>query len=283
MIRFTPEFKENLFMSTQLCARPHTVLFFVFAFGIVFQQPAIGDDAWGSIKGRIIYSGDAFEPAKITVERDPAVCGVGGQVDESLVVSPKNRGIRNIAIWLETRAAIPVHPDFKEPPAKAPVLDNRNCRFEPHMLAVRTGQVLELTNSDPVAHNAAVYARRNMPFSEIIPMNQPLQKKFAKFEALPVRVDCSIHPWMKAWLIVSDHPYVAVTGEDGSFEIQNIPVGEWKFRFWHERPGYIQSLVSDDKPVPLEKGNWVMNITADKTLDFGDLIAPAEQFATTKK
>ena len=283
MIRFTPEFKENLFMSTQLCARPHTVLFFVFAFGIVFQQPAIGDDAWGSIKGRIIYSGDAFEPAKITVERDPAVCGVGGQVDESLVVSPKNRGIRNIAIWLETRAAIPVHPDFKEPPTKAPVLDNRNCRFEPHMLAVRTGQVLELTNSDPVAHNAAVYARRNMPFSEIIPMNQPLQKKFAKFEALPVRVDCSIHPWMKAWLIVSDHPYVAVTGEDGSFEIQNIPVGEWKFRFWHERPGYIQSLVSDGTPVPLEKGNWVMNITADKTQDLGDLIAPAEQFATTKK
>lgn len=270
-------------MSAQLCARPHSFFFFAFAVGIAFQHPATGDDAWGSMKGRIIYSGDVFVPEKIAVERDPAVCGVGGQVDESLIVSPENRGIRNIAIWLETREAIPVHPDLKEQPAKAPVLDNRNCRFEPHMLAVRTGQVFELTNSDPVAHNAAVYARRNMPFSEIIPMNQPLQKKFAKFEALPVRVDCSIHPWMKAWLIVSDHPYVAVTGEDGSFEIQNIPAGEWKFRFWHERPGYLQSLVSDGIPAPLEKGNWVMNITAGKTLDLGDWTAPAEQFATPKK
>ncbi len=270
-------------MNAQLFARPQTVLFFAFAVGIAFQQPAIGGDVWGSIKGRIVYSGEAFTPEKIAAERDPAVCGVGWQIDDSLVVSPENRGIRNVAIWLETRDAIAVHPDLKDAPAKAPVLDNRNCRFEPHMLAGRTGQVFELTNSDPVAHNAAVYARRNLPFSEIIPMNQPLQKTFKKFEALPVRVDCSIHPWMKAWLIVSDHPYVAVTGEDGSFEIQNIPVGEWKFRFWHERPGYLQSLVSDGTPVPLEKGNWVMNITTDKTLDLGDLMAPAEQFATPKK
>jgi plastocyanin len=283
MIRFAPEFKENPFMSTQLCAPAHRVLFLAFAIGIAFQHPATGDDAWGSIKGRIVYGGDAFVPEKIAVERDPAVCGVGGQVDESLVVSPKNRGIRNIAIWLETRDEIPVHPDFKDQPAKAPSMDNRNCRFEPHMLAVRTGQVFELTNTDPVAHNAAVYARRNTPFSEIIPMNQPLQKKFAKFEALPVRVDCSIHPWMKAWLIVSDHPYVAVTEEDGSFEIQNIPAGEWKFRFWHERPGYVQSLVTEGKPAPLEKGNWVLNIAAAKTLDLGELIAPAEQFSATKK
>lgn len=270
-------------MSTQVLVRPQIVFYFVLAIGIVLPLPAMGDDAWGSIKGRIVYSGDPFVPEKITVERDPAVCGVVGQVDESLVVNPENQGVRNVAIWLETRDAIPVHPDLQKQPAKASVLDNLNCRFVPHMLAVRTGQAFELTNSDPVAHNAAVYARRNMPFSEIIPMNQPLQKKFAKFEALPVRVDCSIHPWMKAWLIVSEHPYVAVTGEDGSFEIQNIPVGEWKFRFWHERPGYLQSLVSDGKPAPLEKGNWVLNITADKTLDLGDLIAPAEQFSATKK
>ena len=283
MIRFAPEFKENLFMSTQLRTRPHAVFLLAFVIGIALQHPAISDDAWGSIKGRIVYSGDAFVPEKIEVERDSAVCGLGGQVDESLVVNPKNNGIRNVAIWLETRDEIPVHPDLKDLPEKGPVLDNRSCRFEPRMLAVRTGQIFELTNSDPVAHNAAVYARRNMPFSEIIPMNQPLQKKFAKFEALPVRVDCSIHPWMKAWLIVSDHPYVAVTGEDGGFEIQNIPVSEWKFRFWHERPGYMKTLVRDGKAAPLEKGNWVMSIAADKTLDLGDLIAPAEQFAATKK
>ena len=251
--------------------------------GIAWRNDAVADDAWGSIKGRIVYSEDAPAPQKIDVERDAEVCGIVGLVEESLVVHKENRGIRNVAIWLETRDEIPVHPDLTELPPKAPVMDNRDCRFEPRMLAVRTGQMFELKNSDPVAHNAAVYARRNTPFSEIIPMNQPLQKKFAKSETLPVRVDCSIHAWMKAWLIVADHPYVAVTGEDGSFEIRNVPVGEWKFRFWQERPGFLQTLITEGKPAPLEKGNWVLSITADKTLDLGELIAPAEQFVVKKK
>ena len=251
--------------------------------GIASRQSAVADEAWGTIKGRIVYSEDAPAAEKIDVERDSEVCGIAGLVEESLVVHKDNRGIRYVAIWLETRDEIPVHPDLKQLPRKTPVIDNRDCRFDPRMLAVRTGQTFELKNSDPVAHNAAVYARRNSPFSEIIPMNQPLQKKFAKFETLPVRVDCSIHAWMKAWLIVTDHPYVAVSGEDGSFEIKSVPTGEWKFRFWHERPGYVQTLLTKGKPAPLDKGNWVLNITADKTLDLGELIAPAEQFVVKKK
>lgn len=251
--------------------------------GIEWRNDAVADEAWGTLKGRIVYSEDAPAAEKIDVERDAEVCGIVGLVEESLVVHKVNRGIRNVAIWLETRDEIPVHPDLEKPPTEAPFIDNRDCRFEPRMLAVRTGQIFELKNSDPVAHNAAVYARRNTPFSEIIPMNQPLQKKFDKFETLPVRVDCSIHAWMKAWLIVADHPYVAVTGEDGRFEIRNVPVGEWKFRFWQERPGYLQTLITEGKPAPLEKGNWLLSITADKTLDLGELIAPAEQFVVKKK
>ena len=244
---------------------------------------AAAEEAWGTIRGRIVYSEAAPVAVTIDVERDAEICGKVGLVDESLVVHKENRGIRNVAVWLDTRDDIPVHPDLSTLPQERPVLDNRDCRFQPRMLAVRTGQILELKNSDPVAHNAAVYARRNMPFSEIIPMNQPLEKKFAKPETLPVRVDCSIHAWMKAWLIVSDHPYVAVTGEDGSFEIANAPVGEWKFRFWHERPGYVQSLVTSGEAAPIAKGIWTLKIAAGKTLELGELIAPAEQFAEKKK
>ena len=133
------------------------------------QQDAVADDAWGTIKGRIVCSEDAPAAEKIDVERDAEVCGIVGLVDESLVVHKDNRGIRNVAIWLDTRDEIPVHPDLKDPPQEAPVIDNRDCRFEPRILTVRTGQIFELKNSDPVAHNAAVYARRNTPFSEIIP------------------------------------------------------------------------------------------------------------------
>ncbi|MCA9012752.1 MAG: hypothetical protein KDB01_23530 [Planctomycetaceae bacterium] len=253
------------------------------AAGIAIHLNVVADDGWGTIKGRIAFSKDAPAPEKIDVERDPEVCGVVGQFDESLLVHKDNHGIRNVAIWLETRDRIPVHPDLDGRPQEPPSIDNRDCRFEPRMLPVRTGQIFELKNSDPVAHNAAVYARRNTPFSEIIPMNQPLQKKFAKAETLPVRVDCSIHSWMKAWIIVSDHPYVAVTSADGTFELRNVPAGSWKFRFWHERPGYLQALITNGRPAPLEKGNWMLDIAPDKTLDLGDLIAPAEQFTAKKK
>ena len=270
-------------MCAQLFYPSRVVCLVVVLAGIAFRHDAVADEAWGTLKGRIVYSEDAPAAEKIDVERDPEVCGIVGLVEESLVVHRKNRGIRYVAVWLETRDEIPVHPDLKELPQKAPAIDNRDCRFEPRMLAVRTGQIFELKNSDPVAHNAAVYARRNTPFSEIIPVNQPLQKKFAKFETLPVRVDCSIHAWMKAWLIVTDHPYVAVTNENGSFEIRNVPAGEWKFRFWQERSGYLQTLITEGKPAPLEKGNWLLSITADKTLDLGELIAPAEQFVVKKK
>ncbi len=263
-------------------SRCHTALVAAVFFFAAVCPRLVADEAWGTIKGRIVYSEDAPALIQIDVQRDTAACGNVGLRDESLVVHKENRGIRYVAVWLDTRDEIPVHPDLSKLPEKRPVLDNHNCRFEPHMLVVRTGQVMELKNSDPVAHNSAVYARRNTPFSEIIPMNQPVEKKFAKPEYLPVRVDCSIHSWMKAYLIISDHPYVAVTGEDGTFEIANVPVGEWKFRFWHERPGYVQSLVADGEPVPIAKGVWTLDVAADKTLDLGDLIAPAAQFAEKK-
>lgn len=270
-------------MGTQYC-RPSSVVFLLSLAAVTsFSFDVFAEDTWGVVKGRIVFAEAAPAPEKIAVERDPEVCGIVGQFDESLIVHKDHRGISNVAVWLETRDKIPVHPDLEDPPPKLPSIDNRDCRFEPRLLTVRTGQPFELKNSDPVAHNAAVYARRNTPFSEIIPMHQPLQKKFAKAETLPVRVDCSIHSWMKAWMIVSDHPYVAITSAEGTFELRNVPAGTWKFRFWHERPGYLQALITNGRPAPLEKGNWMLDIHPDETLDLGDLIAPAEQFTAKKK
>ena len=150
------------------------------------------------------------------------------------------------------------------------------------MLQLRTGQILQLKNSDSVAHNAAVYVRRSTPFSEVIPQNKPLEKKFTKAETLPTRVDCSIHAWMKAWLIISDHPYVAITDADGNFELKNVPVGEWKFRFWHERPGYLKTLTQNGSETPMTKGTWSLSVTDSAPLDLGELIAAPDQFASKK-
>lgn len=255
--------------------------YFLVLFSCLMSTSAFAQE-WGTIKGRFVFGGDVPEPVVLEIERDADVCGKNGLVDESLIVNKDNRGLRYVAIWLDSKEKLPIHPDMALPPKETPVLDNKGCRFEPHMLAIRTGQVMHLTNSDPVAHNAAVYVRRSTPFSEIIPQNQPLEKKFTKPETLPTRVDCSIHAWMKAWLIISDHPYVAITDADGNFELKNVPVGEWKFKFWHERPGYLQTVRQGEASVPLEKGAWTLKAEGSKTLDLGELTAAAEQFKRKK-
>ncbi len=238
--------------------------------------------SWGTLKGRFVFGGDPPKPVILDIERDAEVCGKLGLVDESLVVHADNRGLRYVAIWLESKEAVPVHPDFQSLPAEPASLDNVDCRFEPHMQAIRTGQKLLLKNSDLIAHNAAVYVRRTAPFSEIIPMNMPLEKTFAKPETVPTRVDCSIHAWMKAFLIISDHPYVAVTDADGRFEIRDLPSGEWKFRFWHERPGFLNEVQQNQSASPIVKGAWTLTVPAAETLDLGELVAGTSQFEKKK-
>lgn len=249
----------------------------------VLSSNSSSGQEWGSLKGRIVYGDAAPAAVPLDIERDADVCGKNGLVDESLVVHPENRGLRYVAIWLESKTPVPVHPEPANWSADPPVLDNINCRFEPHMLALRTGQILQLRNSDPVAHNAAVYVRRTTPFSEVIPQNAPVEKKFAKAENLPTRVDCSIHAWMKAWLIILDHPYVAITDQDGQFEIKNVPAGEWNFRFWHERPGNLPSASQNGKPTPLQKGAWKLTVVASETLDLGELTVAPDQLQGKKR
>ena len=167
--------------------------------GIFFAVPlgnALGDE-WGDLKGRITYLGDAPEPLAIEVTRDEEVCGKHDLRDESLIVNNQNQGVQNVVVWLASKTTVPVHPSLAESPKPAQ-LDNNDCRFVPHIVRLRTGQTLQSTNSDSVAHNVAVYGRRNQPFSIVIPEDKPLEKSFPREELLPIRVDCSIHSWMRA-------------------------------------------------------------------------------------
>ena len=229
---------------------------------LVGKLPA---DEWGTLKGRIIFTGDVTKPEPLEIRRDEDVCGQHNLVDESLVVNEKNKGLQNVVVWLYTKEEIPVHPSLRETPKPAK-LDNRNCRFVPRIVKLRTGQTLQSINSDPVAHNVAVYGRRNTPFSEIVPQDKPLEKTFAREELLPIRIDCSIHSWMRAYLVITDHPYSAVTDIDGNFTIPHLPYGEWEFKFWHERIGYLKTVTNDEETVELERGVLPIKIDQEKVV-----------------
>lgn len=240
------------------------------------------DAAWGTLRGRFLFEGPLPAIEKLQIERDSEVCGLTGLVDESLVIHQENRGLQNVILWLESKTPVPVHPDYLNNAPKPALLDNKGCRFEPRVVQLRTGQTLELRNSDPVAHNAAAWLKRSTPFNEVIPIGQSTQRIIRKAETLPARVDCSIHAWMRAWLVVLDHPYSAVTDKDGRFELTNVPAGQWRIRMWHERPGNLTELEQDGRPQILDKGALTLTIPADGELNLGDLKLTATQLKPKK-
>lgn len=234
-------------------------------------------DDWTTLRGRIVFSTDAPERAPLEVTRDEDYCGPFNLKDDSLVVHADNRGVKNVAIFLRTKKDVPVHPSYDGITDKAVQLDNDQCRFVPRMQTLRTGQTWQATSTDTIPHNVAVYARRNTPFSQIVPQGKALEKTFDRAESVPIRIDCSIHAWMRAYLIITEHPYAAVTNDNGEFEIRHVPQGTWTFRFWHERPGYIKSLTQQGEARSLKTGNWDLDLTGDE-LDLGDLVVDAEAF-----
>jgi hypothetical protein len=201
---------------------------------------------WGSIKGKVILDGDipALKPlVKMgdAAAKDAAVCAAMDVPNEALVVDAATKGIANVAIYLK-KAPDKVHPDLAKPAAMEVVYDQKGCRFLPHIAVVQTNQVVQVISDDAIAHNTRGNPIRNNGFNFIISPNdrEGIKVPMKQAERLPVGVGCDIHPWMKGFWVVVDHPYATVTAADGTFEIKNLPAGEHEFIVWQEAAGYIE-------------------------------------------
>lgn len=214
----------------------------------LLAAPAGGQE-WGDLEGQFIFKGTPPAPTKIVPDKDVAVCGKVGLVSEQLVVDKQSKGIANIIVFLLSApgAKVKIHPDLEKPPTEGVLINNKNCRFEPHAAAVRTGQKVIIGNGDPVGHNTKAELFNNTSFNDIIPAGGKIEKTFTSVETAPVKLECSIHPWMNGYLLVREDPYFAVTDKDGKFAIKNIPVGEHTFVVWHPT-GYLTDVVVDGKP-----------------------------------
>ena len=206
------------------------------------------DAQWGSIKGKVILNGDAPEQKPLVkmgdaAVKDAAVCAAVTIPNEDVVVDPSTKGIANVAVYLR-KAPSKIHPDLKAADSMSIVYDQVSCCFIPHMAHVQAGQSVEVLNSDAVAHNTRGNPIRNQGFNFIVAPNTTkgngIKIPLKIGESVPVQIGCDIHPWMRGWWVVTDHPYVAVTTEDGSFEIKNLPPGQHEFRVWQEKVGYLE-------------------------------------------
>jgi hypothetical protein len=247
------------------------------ALALAMVASAIGSYAqeWGSLTGRLVVDGSVGKPAAINVSQDIEYCGQKNLVAENVVVGEKD-GLTNafVFLYLKRGKSVDVHPDLQETP-EAAVLDNQGCRFEPHALLLQTGQELKVTSTDPIGHNTKLDLLKNVSFNQSVNSVTPLSKKFDKSEPIPLAAACSIHPWMKSYVLIRDNPYMAVTGKDGSFEIKNIPAGANEFIFWHESVGNLKNLSLGSAGKTDRKGRAKLKITAGETLKLGDVIIKA--------
>ena len=243
------------------------------------------DQQFGHLRGRFVYDGPPPERKRIEITADRDALGDVELFDESLVVHPRNGGIANICVWMYRKRGEdppPMHPSHELNPdmdkdVVTRTMTARRGRFEPHVLLVRTGERVAFKNGGRIAYNAKIDVAQNLPIGPLIPPSAELTYTYDKPERLPCRVSCNIHAWMQAYVIIQDHPYMAVTDANGNFEIKNIPTGAWTFQFWHEKAGYIRELTIDDTPIEWPRGRATFKIGPMPT-DLGMMKLSAEHF-----
>jgi plastocyanin len=229
------------------------------ALAALTSAASVQAQTWGDLEIDVFLKGD-YKPAKINPDKDTAFCGKEMLVDERLTVDPKTKAIANLVVNLSPGTTkVNVHPDYAKATAEKPVITNKGCRFVPHVAAIRTGQTLILSNSDPIGHNMKAEFFDNPSFNDLIPGMGKIEKKFAKPEAGAVKVECSIHGWMNSYLFVKDDPYIEISDAKGHISIKNIPTGEWNFVVWNY--ANLPKVTIDGKETTLGRGGkWKTTI-----------------------
>jgi hypothetical protein len=186
----------------------------------------------GTIEGTVRLIGPPPTAAARPIAKDASVCGKDAP-DESVIVGPGG-ALRNVVVFVKDArfAGTP-------PPVAGASLDQRRCRYVPHVQALTVGTPLSVMNNDAILHNvhgseAPVGAPGLTAFNVAMPIKgQKLPVPMRKPGLVRLQCDAG-HTWMNAWIYVFDHPYYAVTDDAGAFVISDVPAGVHEVELWHE-------------------------------------------------
>jgi hypothetical protein len=195
----------------------------------------------GTIKGRVVWAEKGLpERQPIDVQVDKVHCLSKGKLfKDEWIIHAKSKGLRYVCVYLapiEKDAKLPVPEALKKPPATKVEMDQPCCKFVPRSVALREGQTLLVKNSSPVTHNYRYLGdqKNNLGASLNMKAGTNLEIKGLNAQSAPLQVNCDMHKWMYGSIFVFNHPYFAMTDENGNFEIKNAPAGTWQLVFRHE-------------------------------------------------
>jgi len=183
-----------------------------------------------SISGKISFAGTAPAPEKIKVSADPYCQKEHKDGLERKVVDVKDGSLKDVFVYVKS-GVTGTYPA----PTNAVELDQSGCMYKPHIVALQVGQPLKIVNNDETLHNIHPRPTVNPEFN----IGQPRKgmestRTFDKKEVM-IPVGCDVHPWMRSYISVLDHPFFAVTDEDGKYEIKGLPAGEYEVEAVHEK------------------------------------------------
>jgi len=202
-----------------------------------------GEALGGSVKGKVVISGAIPASAKVPVTIDQYLCGHEKPADDLQVSAA--REIRNAVVWIENAPA-----DATPAAAQKVEVDQKGCTFVPRVVVVPAGGTVDFLNSDRLLHNIHATPKANVSFNRTQPMGRTIPITFAQPEI--VRINCDLHSWMTAWVVVAANRFYAVTGPDGAFAFDDLPPGQYKLQIWHERLGTMPANVTVGEQQPAQ-------------------------------
>jgi plastocyanin len=191
----------------------------------------------GSVNGMVMVDGAVPKNAPIKMNADP-VCVKSNptpQFQETYTVGSDGKSVANVFVYVKDGLGNYVF----ETPTDPVTIDQKSCRYHPHVFGLRVGQPLKITNSDPTLHNIHALPATNSEFNTAQPIQGMVTTHtFDKKEAgVIIPFKCEVHGWMNAYVGLVDNPYFAITGDDGKFELKTLPPGTYTIAAWHEKLG----------------------------------------------
>ena len=181
----------------------------------------------GTVRGTVTFDGTPPPPKVLQVTKDADKCGPE-QTSEALVIGAE-KGVQYAVV-----SVVNAQPGQPAAPSGKVELDQQKCRFTPRIVLLPAGMELVVRNSDGIAHNLHTFSKTNPAMNKAQPgfMKTMSIRTITKPEI--IRVQCDMHNWMRAWIVVVDNPYTAITDAAGRFTLPDLPAGTYTLKFWHE-------------------------------------------------
>lgn len=232
--------------------------------GPASAKPAAGaEPKWGNstLKGVVSFAGKAPEMKVPAKRKDADVCKSKEVKYNAVLV--KDGKLKDVLVRIAPGG---VAGTWKAPDKHAEV-DQADCMYSPRLQGVVAGQTIDVKNNDQTLHNVHSYKGSETLFNQAQPKGAPAISKEVPDEASVIKLACDVHPWMRGFVVVTDHPFFAVTGEDGSYKIEKVPAGKYTIEAWHSQYGLLKKEAVEVKD------------SGEVTVDFsykGDEAEPAE-------